>query len=216
MNEPRRAAPAQHPHGPTLRVVAEVRSSGGEPAEFTRAVEALTAGVLRPDVAVERIRPPRRLAPWSFALGARVTHGGAEVATGRLVLLHDPDGYEAWHGTFRLVAFATAELDGDMARDPLLPEVAWSWLLDALAEHDASYTAAGGTVTLVSSTRFGDLAERAPGTDVELRGSWTPRGDLDAHLRAWGDLLCSAAGLPPPGVALLPQSPGQAGPHSQV
>jgi Protein of unknown function (DUF3000). len=189
--------------------VAEVRSSDGEPAEFTRAVEALTAAALRPDVAVEPLPPPRRLAPWSFALGARVAHGGQDVATGRLVLLHDPAGHEAWHGTLRLVAFATAELDGDMARDPLLPEVAWSWLLDALAEHDAGYAAAGGTVTLIASTRFGDLAERAPSTDIELRGSWTPQGDLGAHLRAWGDLLCSAAGLPPPGVALLPLSPGQ-------
>lgn len=211
VNRARRAAHPRDPRGPTLRGVAEVRSSGDEPAEFTRAVEVLTAVTLRPEVAVEAIRPPRKLAPWSFALGARVSHGGEEVATGRLILLHDPEGYEAWSGTLRLVAFAAAELDGEMARDPLLPEVGWSWLLDALAEHDAGYTAVGGTVTLISSTRFGDLSARPASTDLELRGSWTPRGDLGAHLRAWADLLCSAGGLPPPGVALLPQQWGRAG-----
>lgn len=189
--------------------MAEVCSPGDEPAEFTRAVEVLTAVTLRPEVTVEPIRPPRKLAPWSFALGARVTHGGEEVATGRLILLHDPAGHEAWSGTLRLVAFAAAEFDGEMARDPLLPEVGWSWLLDALAEHEAGYSAAGGTVTLIASTRFGDLAGRPPTTDLELRGSWTPHGDLGAHLRAWADLLCSAAGLPPPGVALLPQPSGE-------
>lgn len=191
--------------------MAEVRSSGDEPAEFTHAVEALTAVTLRPEVTVEPTRPPRKLAPWAFALGARVSHAGQDVASGRLVLLHDPDSYEAWSGTLRLVMFASAELDGEMARDPLLPEVGWSWLLDALAEHGADHISAGGTVTLIASTRFGELAGRPASADLELRGSWTPRGDLGAHLRAWADMLCSAAGLPPPGVALLPQQWGEAG-----
>ncbi|HEX5496651.1 MAG TPA: DUF3000 domain-containing protein [Mycobacteriales bacterium] len=190
--------------------MAEVRSPGDEPAEFTRAVEALTAVSVRPEVTVEPIRPPRKLAPWSFALGARVSQGGEEVASGRLILLHDPAGYEAWAGTLRLVTFASAELDGEMARDPLLPEVGWSWLLDALAEHGADYASAGGTVTLIASTRFGDLAGRPTTTDLELRGSWTPRGDVGPHFRAWVVMLCSAAGLPPPGVALLPQQWGEA------
>lgn len=169
----------------------------------------MTAVTLRPEVVVERVRPPQKLAPWSFALGAQVFHGGEEVATGRLVLLHDPLGYEAWSGTMRLVGFVTAELDADMARDPLLPQVGWSWLLDALAEHDATHACAGGTVTLSSSTRFGELADEHTTTDVELRASWTPLSDLGRHVRAWSDLLCSAAGLPPPGVALLPQPWGE-------
>ncbi|GAB3956502.1 hypothetical protein GCM10027614_68920 [Micromonospora vulcania] len=33
-----------------------------------------------------------------------------EVANGRLILLHDPVGHEAWQGTLRLVTYVTAEL----------------------------------------------------------------------------------------------------------
>lgn len=206
---PRRAAHRPGDRGPTLRNVTEV-GSGGVPAEFARAVESLTAVSLRPEVIVERIRPPQRLAPWSFALGAQVLHNGDEVASGRLVLLHDPAGYEAWEGTMRLVSFASADLDSEMAADPLLPAVGWSWLRDALADNDAQHTSAAGTVTLSSSTRFGDLADQATSTEIELRASWTPLDDdLGQHLRAWSDLLCSAAGLPPPGVAMLPQQWGE-------
>lgn len=207
-NPTRRAVRSRVGHGPTLRDVVDVRTSGDVPAQFARAVETLSAATLRPELTVERIRPPQRLAPWSFALGSRVVHDGDEVATGRLVLLHDPAGYEAWDGTLRLVSYITAELDAEMAYDPLLPEVGWSWLLEALAEHSAPYTAVGGTVTLTTSTRFGDLAGPQATIDLELRASWTPLGDdLGPHARAWGDLSCIAAGLPPQGVAVLPRQP---------
>jgi hypothetical protein len=48
-----------------------------------------------------------------------------------------------------------------------------------------------------------------PGTcDVEIRCSWTPAegDDLGEHLKAFCDVLCSMAGLPPaqPGVVRLP------------
>ena len=56
-----------------------------------------------------------------------------DVATGRLVLLHDPAGQDAWDGTLRLVTYVTAELEPELASDPLLPAVGWSWLTDALA-----------------------------------------------------------------------------------
>ncbi|CAN5376967.1 DUF3000 domain-containing protein [soil metagenome] len=174
------------------------------PHEFRTAVASLSAVPVRPEVQLEPIRPPDRLAPWSYALGAEVVCGGEEVATGRLVLLHDPAGHEAWDGTLRLVGYVTAELDPEMAGDPLLAEVGWSWLVDALEEHGASYTAAGGTVTQTSSTRFGDIAGPSSTVDIELRASWTPLApDLLPHVRAWIDLLSRAAGLPPPGVAVL-------------
>ena len=44
-----------------------------------------------------------------------------ELGTGRLVLLHDPAGHEAWQGTFRVVTYVRAELEPEMAADPLLP-----------------------------------------------------------------------------------------------
>jgi hypothetical protein len=126
------------------------------------------------------------------------------VASGRLILLHDPAGHDAWKGDLRLVTLVTAELEPDMAGDPLLPAVAWTWLTDALDQHAAAYTAIGGTITQTTSTRFGELAGPAPTADLEIRASWTPTsGDLGAHLYGWCAMLASTAGLPPPGVTAL-------------
>ena len=175
------------------------------PAEFRDAVASLQATALRPEIRVEPIRPPQRLAPWTHALAADVRGpDGTELCTGRLVLLYDPDGAEAWDGVLRLVAFASAEMEPDIAGDPLLPEVGWSWLTEALAERGAAYLAAGGTVTQTTSTRFGDLHGPRTTVALELRGSWTARTtDLAPHLLAFADLLCTAAGVPPEGVTVL-------------
>ena len=44
----------------------------------------------------------------------------------------------------------------------------------------------------------GQLADTEEYIDVELRASWTPRGeDLSVHLEAWADMVCTFAGLPP-------------------
>lgn len=181
------------------------RDPGLAPAEFREAVTSLQRTVLRPEVRVEPIRPPQRLAPWSHALAAEVRGAdGTELASGRLVLLYDPDGAEAWDGVLRLVAFASAEMEPDIAGDPLLPEVGWSWLTEALGERGAAYLAAGGTVTQTTSTRFGDLHGPRTSVALELRGSWTARTtELGPHLLAFVDLLCTAAGIPPEGVTVL-------------
>jgi hypothetical protein len=186
------------------------------PETFARAVEELRAVRPRAEIAVEEVPAPKRLAPFTYAVSASVLRRGEEVASGRLILLHDPDGHEAWGpGTLRLVTYVTAALEAELAADPLLPGVGWSWLVDALAAHGARHTAAGGTVTQTLSTRFGELASRsgqlggelagpAASADLELRASWTPLGgDLGAHMRAWYTLLASTAGLPPPGVTVL-------------
>jgi len=179
------------------------------PAAFTQAVQSLRAARPRAEVRLKEIAPPHRLAPYTFAISAEVLYGTEELAGGRLILLHDPEGQNSWDGTLRIVSYVTAELDAEMAADPLLAEVGWSWLIDALSAHGAGHTAAGGTVTQTRSVRFGDLAGPSHTADVELRASWTPLDtDLTAHLLAWCELLCSTAGLPPPGVALLPQSSG--------
>lgn len=178
---------------------------GAGPSVFRQAVESLAATSVRPEVRIQPLRPPQRLAPWSYALSADVVSpGGLDLATGRLVLLHDPDGHEAWDGVLRIVAFASAELDEQMGVDVLLPAVGWSWLTDALDERHAAYRAAGGTVTQTTSTRFGDLAGPNTTVGLELRASWTADDpDLSAHLLAFADLLCTAAGLPPEGVSVL-------------
>ena len=114
--------------------------TSAEPAQFRTAVAAMNAASVRPEIELGPIRPPQRLAPFSYALGAEVRHPETAVvpersegdAFGRLILLHDPEGAEAWDGTMRLVAYIQADLDSSEAVDPLLPEVAWSWLVDAL------------------------------------------------------------------------------------
>jgi|SRR5436190_5043401 len=174
------------------------------PEAFTRAVSGLRAEQPRPEITLEEVAAPQRLAPYAYALSGTVLRDGDEVATGRLILLYDPAGHEAWDGTQRLVTYVTAELEPELAADPLLPTVGWSWLTDALDSHDARYTAAGGTVTQTLSTRFGELAGPPTAADIEIRASWTPQDDdLGRHLRAWCALLASTAGLPPPGVTAL-------------
>ncbi len=182
-------------------------SVAAAPETFRRAVETLTAAPVRREVRVEPLRPPQRLAPYSYAVSAEIIDAdGKDLATGRLVLLHDPDGHEAWDGVLRLVAYASADLDEDMGVDPMLPVVGWSWLTDALEEREAPYRAAGGTVTQTTSTRFGDVHGPRTSVSIELRASWTAdTSDLTSHLLAFADLLCTAAGLPPEGVTALPR-----------
>lgn len=177
------------------------------PHTFARAIEELRSVRPRREITVTEVPPPQRLAPYSYALGAVVdAPGSEEVATGRLILLYDPAGQESWHGQLRLVTYVTAELEPDLATDPLLPGVAWSWLTDALDAHAPGYAALAGTVTQTTSTRFGELAGPPTMADVEIRASWTPQSaDLSGHLTAWCALLASTAGLPPPGVSALPE-----------
>ncbi|MGW0663391.1 DUF3000 family protein, partial [Streptodolium elevatio] len=117
---------------------------------------------------------------------------------GGLGRLHDPPGHEAWEGTFRFVTLSRAELEPEMATDPLLPEVGWTWLTEALHLHGAQYVAPSGTVSRATSQGFGGLEGQIARTEIEIRASWTPVGDdLAAHMQAWLDLLCTCAGLPP-------------------
>lgn len=193
------------------------------PAGFARGCAVLRSWVPRPDVVLAEVAPPTRVAPHALALVAELIppRGGdadpdsEPPATGRFVVLHDPAGQEGWDGDTRVVAFVRADLDDDMTRDPLLSEVVWSWLVDALAEHGAAANAASGTVSTTVSRRFGsDVGAGALGAEagsevgeVELRCSWTPAEptDLGAHLAAFCDVLALAAGVPPltPGVTPL-------------
>lgn len=43
-----------------------------EPAQFREAVAAMNAAGVRPEIELGPIRPPQRLAPFSYALGAEV------------------------------------------------------------------------------------------------------------------------------------------------
>ncbi|WP_245905981.1 DUF3000 domain-containing protein [Mycolicibacterium palauense] len=172
----------------------------------------MSAVTVRPEIELGPIRPPQRLAPYSYAVGAEVRH--PEVpdvpeqsdgdAFGRLILLHDPEGSDAWDGTMRLVAYIQADLDSSEAIDPLLPEVAWSWLVDALETRADHFTALGGTVTATTSVRYGDISGPPRAHQLELRASWTATTlELGFHVQAFCEVLEHAAGLPPVGVTDL-------------
>src|SRR3546814_3320800 len=85
-------------------------------------------------------------------------HGiDSELGTGRFILLYDPEEPEAWEGDFRVACYAKAPLEREIGADPLLPEVAWSWLVDAPEGRGATYHAASGPATTVLSTGFGGV-----------------------------------------------------------
>lgn len=183
---------------------------GREATEFSRAIEALRAARLRPEVRLTEVPAPQRIAPYAVALTADVlpsVGSDEELASGRFVLLFDPSAPEPWGGQWRAVTFARAELEPEFASDPFLGQVGWSWLTDALDDRGVDYTAEAGTVTRVVSESFGGLSDKDPSVEMELRASWTPvGGSVGDHLVAWSDLLCQIAGLPPlpEGVIALP------------
>jgi hypothetical protein len=151
---------------------------------------------------------PKRLAPHAAAIAVAVTvdRDGEleEVASGRLILLYDPDGRDDWAGgAFRLVALVQADIEPEVAADPLLGEVGWSWLTEAL--DGPGYTAESGTVTRVITEGYGTKSGEPPLTSFELRASWSPGDHLDlaGHVAAWCACLAAAAGLEPPGTRRL-------------
>ena len=85
--------------------------ASASPQAFQAAVAQLREARLRPEVFCEEMPAPQRIAPFASALSADVTVDGEDVGTGRIVLLHDPAGNDAWEGTFRCVAYARAEID---------------------------------------------------------------------------------------------------------
>ncbi len=180
------------------------------PGAFERAVASVRSARTRPELTVTEIPAPKDLAPYAIALAADIAPSGhaadSDLGTGRFVLLHDPAVPQAWGGAFRVVCFAQAPLETDIGVDPFVADVAWSWLIDALAARGAQYRAPSGTATKILSTGYGELADEGDGAQLEIRASWTP---VDAnpgrHVESWSDLLCMLAGLPPvaEGVSLL-------------
>src|SRR5580698_7986820 len=146
-------------------------------AVFAAVAAAFLAGrevQVQRDFVFEDVPAPKRLAPYATAIAAAVRRDDADVAWGRLVLLYDPDGQEGWGGAFRLVAYIRAEVDPEMAADPLLGQVGWSWLSEALDAHVPGYAVPSGTVTRVITEGFGAKRDEIPLTGFELRASWSP------------------------------------------
>ena len=203
-----------------VREEARPGTGSAVPAVFRAAVATMHTAVLRPEIFCEEMPAPQRIAPYASALSADVTVDDEDLGTGRLILLHDPEGNDAWAGgTFRCVLYTRAEVELELVSDPLLGAVGWSWLTEALESNGATFTAASGSVTRVATESFGGMADEDGSAQVEIRASWTPVADEDGyvdvrpHVEAWSELMCTAVGLPPvpEGVAVLPSRRGQRG-----
>lgn len=203
----------------TLRSAGETAEADSDEAFFRHAVTDLERGLaqqssVRPELEFEDEPAPRRLAPFAAAIAASVLTGDAEIGWGKFVLLFDPAGQESWAGQFRIIAYVRADLDPEIAADPLISEVGWSWLTEALDARATGYGQTSGTVTRVVTEGFGSKQDEPTATGFELRASWSPTADdggrppLDGHVAAWCDALCTAAGLPPLGVSAL-RPPGR-------
>jgi hypothetical protein len=188
--------------------VAEQRPPAA-PGSFEQATEAVRAISFRDDLTVREIPAPQGLAPNALAIAGDVRSAPDDTespyGTGRLVLLHDPEEPAPWNGPWRIVCFAQAPLEPEIGVDPLLADVAWTWLTDALASRRAGFHSASGTATKTLSKGFGSLAAEGDGAQIELRASWSPEGAIAPHVEAWAELVCMLAGLPPgsEGIAML-------------
>lgn len=180
------------------------RDLSDAPADFREALLSLRHARTHDDVRLTEVPAPGRIAPFAAAISGELDVDGTE-ASGRFVVLHDPEGQPAWEGTMRVIALVKATVEPEVGRDELWGEVAWSWLSESL--DGVPHRARGGTVTKVTSTSFGELGDRPDEVSIELRASWTPTTtDLAPHIAAWTDLMAACAGVPPTpeGVRTLP------------
>jgi len=194
-----------------MRQVGSVSASHEEAATaFRAAVADLKSGqdqvqAIRPELCFEDVPAPRTLAPFATAVGVTVKVGGSEVASGRFVLLYDPAGQRGWAGPMRVIVYIRAEVEQEIAEDPMVGQVAWSWLTEALDARTAGYLEPSGTVTRVITEGFGAKGGEPPSLGFELRASWSPAAaddepgqvGLAGHLAAWCGAVCAASGLPP-------------------
>lgn len=166
------------------------------------AIASLDGAHIRSEIEVRELAAPANLAPFSVARAAdvRPLHHGTDSdwGTGRFVALYDESEPEEWGGPWRVICFAQGPLETEIGVEQYVADIAWSWLAEALDEHQARHHSLAGTVTKVLSRGYGGLAEQGEGGQLELRASWSPAShDLSAHLEAWAELLALMAGLPP-------------------
>lgn len=189
---------------------------------FRAAVDAMTSAPQRAEFEWRTIPAPSRMAPSTWACTGEILVHDEELASGRLVILHDPEGQESWDGTYRMVALVQAQLEPEFAVEAMLGDVAWSWVTESLELHDAEARELGCTATRVVSQSYGALASRPSTVDVEMRVSWTPEPpapdpapaahsdamiDLAPHFAAWTAMLAAAGGLPPAPARIAPIAP---------
>lgn len=178
----------------------EFESVEGWSAGFKLATNSLRASEVRSELDVHQIAAPKDLAANAVAVCATVqaddSHTG-DAGEGRLVILRDDKDVEAWGGNSRIICFIKSPLEAHIADDERISEIAWNWLSEALRQRGADYFAEAGTTTRIHSTGFGGLSSDPDHAELEIRASWSPRGDnFRPHLEAFQDLVCMVSGLP--------------------
>jgi hypothetical protein len=115
---------------------------------------------------------------------------------GRVVFLHDPEQFDVWGSNMRVIAYGKSPLENDMGVEEDVAHFWWAELMRALKAHGANFTNEAGTVTKMSSTGMGSLANDPNSSEVEIRASWSPTDDdLGPHFAAWQDIIASMAGF---------------------
>lgn len=178
------------------------------PGYFDTLVESALSASWPAGLDVNRIDAPQGLAPNAIAFSADVTAGAGrhDKGTGRLIFLDDPTEPEGWGGRTRAILFAQSPIEPQLGGNDELAHVAWSWFTDSLTEAQATYSHPAATVTRVESRGFGELAPQGPGSQLEVRASWSPNGaDVRAHAEAWARFVLHVAGFEvhPDGVSSL-------------
>lgn len=187
----------------------EFESQEAWSASFKLATNSLRASDVRDELDVHQIAAPKDLAANAMAACANVIAGqahSADAGEGRIVFLRDDKQVEAWGGSSRVICFIKSSLEAHIANDERLAEIAWNWLSEALRQRGADYFAEAGTATRIHSTGFGGLSNDPDHAEIEIRASWSPKGDnLRPHLEAFQDLVCMVSGLPhlPTGVGSI-------------
>jgi hypothetical protein len=185
---------------------AQAHSLNSAPQTFRVVLDQLRQADTRSEVELAEVPAPAQLAPYAVAMSADVAdQNGEALAVGRFILLYNPQYSPIWDGNFRIITYIRTSLESDLGEDPLVSEVAWTWMVEALDEAEATYRQPGGTASRVLSQSFGMIDQQLETIDLELRASWTPAGDhLDRHLTAWSDMVCTFAGLPPTTDGVIP------------
>ena len=170
------------------------------PEEFAQIADQVQ---FREELQVVAAPAPKKLAPYGISLLGEID-SNRYFADSRIVILYNPEGDPAWNSSVRIIIFIKADIEAELADDPLILQIGWQWLQESLANSGASAMEISGTVTRTSAKGFGAIDEESPST-IEIRASWSPTeiSQLEKHIEAWGNLVCTAAGLDPEGITSI-------------
>lgn len=176
------------------------RSLGNDvPEPFAQGLMSLRTAARQIPLTLKEIPGPSRAAAFAVALSGSLpdpVDPDNEIADGNFVVLYDLDD-DGGPGRFKVIVMVRAELDAEMSIDPMLPDVAWTWLEESLDRCTQYASELGGAVTRTITTNHGRSRAHEGSVELELRASWTAStSDLGEHLHAWAQTLHNCAGQP--------------------